>query len=1124
MRGTELLATMRLDTSQFDRGLQGSQAGLRQFALTASSIPGAGGNVFGAMARDAAGLMPILGSLPLGIAAVGVAMTVAGASARSAGVEFEASLAKISTLGDDATKTLGATRQAILDAYATIPTSGGLNDLAEANYLLQSSGRSAEQAIEDLRVAAVASVGGFTSTSVAVDGLTTVTNAWKDANITTQHASDVLFQSVNFGKVTFEGLAKEIGVVAPVAAAAGVRFEEVAAAAAVLSNQGVRTATIMEGLRGAIINILKPTANFKTAYADLATEFTASRLARDGIIQFLRDFDTASGSSQNALHELIPEAVGFTVALGLLKNHGDDAAKSLHSMETAIGGADAAAKRMTETTKGQEQLIRNQLTVAWTGFGELLNTVTLPILDKIGRALNLIRGGTIYASRDVASLIASQKTGDSDAQRRSLVKVADQYRADPSKFIASLSVDELKSLRDALLKDNASANAIPIRVLTDIATALRDRAIQAQAEARATAEGRADSRTHSVAVAEDERKRIQNAKDRVDAKERADAAAKERERIINDADKLIQDLETKIADALEGPAALLQGALAKRIEEAKKAISSGVLSPENRKRLQADLDKFVDVQTQLITATNAATETQAAITAAGDAEEVQGLKILGDRERILQVLLDSETSLKAQAETESQLLELRQERGRVTKSVFSLPTGDAEAKDLKERVKQYGELATAIGIAGDALGLLPKRAGDALKGIGQLAQQGSKIFDKGFAQLGSVEKLTSYAGLIGGIASLASALFAPDPIAIAQKENLERNTEALKNLTEHIGDLSGSSVSGATLAAVLVNVTNAAKLTDEVSRYDRRITLGARDPGAFVGRAEFGAATPAQVTDVAKALGITLDGTAAAYYKLAEAIRAADLASYTDTFAGSLAHLSDVLSVEGITDPLDQLTRKVAVLVDKKTGFPALATALTGIDLTSVEGRSAAQQKATDLFNALASGKLTASDLGGLSINDARAALVDLIDSLRKSVSGSATGTGGFNETRSITEVTGSRLAGLLGTGNTYLASIALDVAAMRAVIAFPAVAAIRPPALPTGFGAAASGIVITGGLNITIALSRELLGSDAGTASQLGDTFGRALGSSLITSIDQQLREQARRQKLLIGDTVLTS
>ena len=185
---------------------------------------------------------------------------------------------------------------------------------------------SAAEAIEDLRVSAEASVAGYTSVTTAVDGLTTVTNAWKESQISTQQASDVLFSAVNVGKATFEEIASQIGLVAPLAAAAGVRFQEVAAAAAVLSNQGIKTSSIFEGMRSAILNIQRPTEAFKKEYSGLAKEFGASRLAQDGLIKFLQDFQRESGGSRTALNALFSDATGLTTVLGLLKNNGTDAA------------------------------------------------------------------------------------------------------------------------------------------------------------------------------------------------------------------------------------------------------------------------------------------------------------------------------------------------------------------------------------------------------------------------------------------------------------------------------------------------------------------------------------------------------------------------------------------------------------------------------------------------------------------------------------------------------------------------------------------------------------------------------------------------------------------------------
>jgi TP901 family phage tail tape measure protein len=1125
MRTTELLARMRLDASQFDKSLKASQTELQGFARVAGALPGK--NVFSGLASDAATLAPALTSMPLALAAVGAALTGVGIAARRAGTDFEASLAKISTLGPEAERTLGRTREAILDTFGSVAVTGSVSDLAEANFLLQSSGRSAEEAITDLRISAEASVAGYTSVTTAVDGLTTVTNAWKESQITTATASDVLFAAVNVGKATFDDIANSIGLVAPLAASAGVRFQEVAAATAVLSNQGLRTSSIMEGLRSAISNILKPTENFKKEYSALATEFGASRLQRDGLLQFLTDFQQASGGSRDALNALFSDITGQTAVLGLLKNGGRDAAAALQQMETAAGATGRALNTVNETAKAQEQLIRNQISATWTTFGEALNRFTLPALEAVARALNDISNNAGFAQRDVALLL--QKSGSELGtgskgfdQANALRGVLTQFQDNPQAFLASVSTEQLAKLVAELNRLQAGGRfqgnartAISSQVIADLRGELDQRRItDAIATRRAEIAAAANEAAADKAQRDEEAARRRETSTR-SADTKAAELRRQREQLVEEAATLTEQLQAKALEALQGTAGALQSTMEKVLADGAARLRSGVLGPEAAAALRVQLEQFETLQTQLIEAERAAGDTQAALDRALSQEELPALQTIAARERELQIILDGTTSLEARKRIEAQLTQLAAARGAQTEDLFSLPDPD----QIRSRTQEMGDLAQSIATVGDQLGLLPQRAVNALRGIGALVEQGSKLqaaFKPGASTTG-LEKLGIGVGIAAGVASLVASALGQSPEEQQQREELRKNTDAIRALTDRAGDLANAAVSG-------TNLRGARSVADRVigafgngrSGFDTQINTASAARSAGL--------TAAELEAVASALGITLNGTVQSFRDLRVAIDRADLAAYTTTFAGSLERLQDTITADGITDPIEILRRRIATLTDPQTGFPALASALDGIDVSTAEGRATALERTRALFDQVQSGGIPASGLGGLSITDARRQLLDLITTFR-SDNGGATGTGGFNETRTITEVTGSRLAGLFSTATQYLSTIAADVAALRSAILVGAPTLVGPPSIAGLVGGASrGGTVFTGPITIQITLTRELLGADAGQAATLGERFGQSLGESFIDSIDSQLRERQLRQRLLTGDPSLTA
>ena len=106
--------------------------------------------------------------------------------------------------------------------------------LANGLYQTLSAGIPADNAIEFLTVAAKAAVAGVTDVATAVDGLTTVINAY---GIDAKHASivsDIMFAIVRDGKITFGELAANIAKVAPIAKVAGLTLRQLGATIAAL--------------------------------------------------------------------------------------------------------------------------------------------------------------------------------------------------------------------------------------------------------------------------------------------------------------------------------------------------------------------------------------------------------------------------------------------------------------------------------------------------------------------------------------------------------------------------------------------------------------------------------------------------------------------------------------------------------------------------------------------------------------------------------------------------------------------------------------------------------------------------------------------------------------------------
>ncbi|MBK8006746.1 MAG: hypothetical protein IPK12_23440 [Gemmatimonadetes bacterium] len=233
-----------------------------------------------------------------------------------------------------------------------------------------------------------------------------------------------------------------------------------------------------------------------------------------------------------------------------------------------------------------------------------------------------------------------------------------------------------------------------------------------------------------------------------------------------------------------------------------------------------------------------------------------------------------------------------------------------------------------------------------------------------------------------GVLSGLSSLFGESAAARRQREVTERNTAAIRDLTERVGNL-GLGTSGNAFLAAQGGIS-ALFRGGAVGRFmDLPNGLDASGVDRFLR----GQGTSLQsLRDLAEQLDLTLNtdsftGFISSLHELDEALKQTELTRFADTFAGKLQALNAQWVIFNTQDPLQQLTDqlKVASGVGLRrvgdviipgltgTGSPAIAAAMAGLDLQTRAGRDELLGNLQDLFLQLKSGTLGAGDLGGLT-------------------------------------------------------------------------------------------------------------------------------------------------------------
>lgn len=305
-----------------------------------------------------------------------LAAATAGAKLNS---DFTVGLAKVSTLVDTTVVDMGKMRSELV--ALSNETGVSVTELTEGTYQAISASVDASKAVDFMRISALGAKAGFTDMSTATDALTTIINAY---GMETERASDMMDRLIitqNLGKTTVDEIGKSIGQVIPTAASAGMSIDELLASVASLTASGTQTSAAMTGMKAALSNIIKPTADAAKVAQSLGLEFTQAHLAQVGWAQFLDEVKTATGGNIETMGKLFGSTEALNTVLSLTGNGVNKFKESLDGMANSTGATNEAIGKLDATPAAQLEKAVNQLKNAAM---ELAQGLT-PLLSRTSR-------------------------------------------------------------------------------------------------------------------------------------------------------------------------------------------------------------------------------------------------------------------------------------------------------------------------------------------------------------------------------------------------------------------------------------------------------------------------------------------------------------------------------------------------------------------------------------------------------------------------------------------------------------------------------------------------------------------------------------------------------------------
>jgi len=395
-------------------------------------------NEIGNIGKDIEGvgksLSSVGSSMTMGITAPIVATTAAIGGVSKEAMSFEKGMAQVFTLLPNASKaSMGKMGEDVKNFSKEMGVT--TTQVIPALYDAIGSGVPEDNVFSFLEVAQKGAVAGVTDIGVAVDTLTSITNAYGQENLKAAEASDILFTGINVGKMTYEELQRSLYEVVPTAASVGVQFSDITAALAAMTAQGTPTSVATAQLRQLLVELSKEGTGASETFKEIAGKSFPQFIKEGGTLQqavnllgegfqkaspqakelqekiyeladptsglamefealtgkSFKDFQREGGTAQQALEMMglsfddangrISDMFGSIEAgnaiLQLTGQGSSIFSDALKEMENSAGATDRAYAKMSETTSKSLDNIIARLQVAAVEMGEKF----LPVIE-----------------------------------------------------------------------------------------------------------------------------------------------------------------------------------------------------------------------------------------------------------------------------------------------------------------------------------------------------------------------------------------------------------------------------------------------------------------------------------------------------------------------------------------------------------------------------------------------------------------------------------------------------------------------------------------------------------------------------------------------------------------------
>lgn len=331
-----------------------------------------------------------LGAVAGGVTAATAAVLGFSGKALAEFTTFEKGMAEVFTLLPGITETamdeMISQVQYAANVFGILP-----NEVVPAVYQAISAGVPADNVLDFISTASKAAIGGVTTLETAVDGISSVVNAYGREVLSAQQASDLLFTAVKLGKTDFTQLSNSLFNVVPTAASLGVGLEQVTAALAVMTAQGTPTSVATTQLRQLFIELSKEGTKLNEIFMQTANQSFTDFIKNGGNVgEALDMIRSAVGGSDDEFRNLFGSVEAMNAALGISGPNAESFASALDQMAQSAGATDKAFNTMTKTIAFQANRLQAKLSNLFINFGRQLEPFAAKAIEQIGDIVSVL--------------------------------------------------------------------------------------------------------------------------------------------------------------------------------------------------------------------------------------------------------------------------------------------------------------------------------------------------------------------------------------------------------------------------------------------------------------------------------------------------------------------------------------------------------------------------------------------------------------------------------------------------------------------------------------------------------------------------------------------------------------